>query len=839
MSVQEYTRSEFKKVMRSDTGKRGKWRGKTAVVPTAQAEKEDEKRRLHDLHQHPKSVQDAIFYTNMLENGICEIEPGIYSASMRISDINYQSLPRQERTNIFLSYCELLNSIEADTLQVTIVKKQIDDVDFQRNILYPVDPAENDDLDEYREIVNGVLKQKALMATNHLNVEKYLTFTVDANSPQAAAAQLATMEAQAAQQLRRINSQAVTQNGQQRLSLLYDLLQPNNEDPFAFEYEQLLGNSLHTKDSIAPDSLVFSDDTFRLGNSFSQVLYVSEMQSSTNDRFLKNLCDLPFQVAISVFYKGVDQGAAREFVKTKLMFMQGEADKVRDRVSARSQRNVVLTEQELVRYIPRELQSQIRGAEKFLKDLDENSQRMFMVTFVIMVTADSQEELETNIYAVRQEANKNGLRLRPLALQQKEGLNSVLPLGKNFTRIERTMTTASAAIFIPFACQEVMDHAGVFWGTNVQSGNLVLYNRYLRNAPSIIVLGQPGGGKSFLIKLSCFLLELLRHPTDEFMIIDLDGEYTDLIHAVGGQVITLSENDQERMNPFDLSAYYGDINSDESPLAFKSAFLHTLLESLIGGLQGFDQAEFAMIDRVIRMTYLPLLRTAAWDKMKSEQTPTFLDFLKNLRLQPEEVAQRLALELEPYVDGSFSIFSGQTTVNLGNRVVCFNLRRLPQQMKTSGLLVALDQVWNRLSYNWGRGIRTHFILEEVQSLLRDTSAISRYFEDLWTRSRKRGMVLTAATQNVALLLQSAVGQNILLNSDTQILLKQSAVDAAWLAEHLGISDEQISYILNASAGDGILKFDESVVQFSGSFPRGNKIYDLITTNPNDGYRSKK
>ena len=78
---------------------------------------------------------------------------------------------------------------------------------------------------------------------------------------------------------------------------------------------------------------------------------------------------------------------------------------------------------------------------------------MFLVTFLIVNTADSQRQLDNNIFQASSIAQKHNCQLVRLDFQQEEGLMSSLPLGYNQIEIQRTLTTSSVAIFIPFTTQ--------------------------------------------------------------------------------------------------------------------------------------------------------------------------------------------------------------------------------------------------------------------------------------------------------------------------------------------------------------------------------------------------
>ena len=86
---------------------------------------------------------------------------------------------------------------------------------------------------------------------------------------------------------------------------------------------------------------------------------------------------------------------------------------------------------------------------------------------------------------------------------------------------------------------------------------------------------------------------------------------------------------------------------------------------------------------------------------------------------------------------------------------------------------------------------------------------------------------TAITQNVEYLLDSVQASTMLSNSEFVVMLNQAASDRGQLAKLLNISNEQMSYITNADAGCGLIKYGSALVPFINRFPQNTKLYQLI------------
>ena len=167
-----------------------------------------------------------------------------------------------------------------------------------------------------------------------------------------------------------------------------------------------------------------------------------------------------------------------------------------------------------------------------------------------------------------------------------------------------------------------------------------------------------------------------------------------------------------------------------------------------------------------------------------------------------------------------------------NRLICYDILELGEQLMTIGMLVILDSILNRVTRNREAGKQTFIFIDEIYLLfLHEYSA--QFLSRLWKRVRKYGAYCTGITQNVEEVLQSQTARTMLSNSAFLVMLNQAATDRAELAKLLNISETQMGHVTNAEAGHGLLKIGGSIVPFANEFPRGGDLYRLWSTNPND------
>jgi type IV secretory pathway VirB4 component len=359
----------------------------------------------------------------------------------------------------------------------------------------------------------------------------------------------------------------------------------------------------------------------------------------------------------------------------------------------------------------------------------------------------------------------------------------------------------------------------MYYGQNALSRNLIFFTRYSLKAPNGVILGTPGSGKSFAAKQEMITV-LLNDPNAEVLIIDPEREYTMIAAELGGEIVHISAGSKNHVNPMDCTMDYAD---DEEPLQLKAEFILTICELLIGGRAGLSGAAKSIISRACKICY-----TSYFANPGINQPPTLRDFYNAVKKQPEPEAQSLALDLELYIEGTLSVFANRTNVDTRKRLVVYDVRDLGKQLRTFGMIVVLDQIWNKITLNRAIGKRTWIYIDEIQ-LLFSNEYSAQYFFELWSRARKWGAIPTGITQNVETLLLSDLARRMLSNSDFIMMLNQAPPDRAELAGLLNMSNRQLSFITNSEPGQGLLFAGKSIIPFINKFPVDTALYRMMTT----------
>ena len=770
--------------------------------------------RANKADKKEKSAQDSIPYERMWADGICRTINNHYTKTIQFQDINYQLSQNEDKTAIFEGWCDFLNYFDSSIeFQLSFLNLAASQETFAQSINIPL---QNDDFDSIRSEYSDMLQNQLARGNNGLIKTKYLTFGIEADSVNAAKPRLERIETDILNNFKRLGVSAESLDGKKRLEQLHSIFHMDEQIPFRFEWDWLVSSGLSTKDFIAPSYFEFkTGKKFRMGKTVGAVSFVQILAPELNDRMLADFLDMESSIIVSLHIRSVDQVKAIKTIKRKITDL--------DRAKIEEQKKAVRSGYDMD-IIPSDLATYGNEAKKLLQDLQSRNERMFLVTFLVMNTADNMRKLDNNIFQASSIAQKHNCQLTRLDFQQEEGLVSCLPLGINQIEIQRGLTTSSTAIFIPFTTQELFQKGkeSLYYGLNALSNNLIMVDRKLLKNPNGLILGTPGSGKSFSAKreiANSFLL-----TNDDVIVSDPESEYSPLVKRLHGQVIKISPTSRDFVNPMDLNLDYSD---DESPLSLKSDFILSLCELIIGGKEGLQPVEKTIIDRCVRMVYKDYLSNPIPENM-----PILEDLYDLLRSQEEKEAQYIATALEIYVTGSLNVFNHRTNVNIDNRIVCYDIKELGKQLKKIGMLVVQDQVWNRVTINRAAHKSTRYYIDEMHLLLKEEQTAA-YTVEIWKRFRKWGGIPTGITQNVKDLLSSREVENIFENSDFVYMLNQAGGDRQILAKQLGISPHQLSYVTHSSEGEGLLFYGSVILPFVDRFPKNTELYRIMTTKPSE------
>ena len=746
----------------------------------------------------------------MYPDGICRVTDTHYTKTIQFQDINYQLAQNEDKTAIFDGWCDFLNYFDSSVqFQLTFVNLSTTEENVAQQINIPL---RGDDFDNIRAEYTQMLRSQVSKGKNGLTKTKYLTFGIDADNIHTAKSRLDRIENDLLNNFKRLGVSAEGLNGVEYLRVLHGILNIDEKVPFSFSWDWLAPSGLSTKDFIAPSSFEFkTGKQFRMGKKLCAVSFLNILAPELNDRILADFLDMESNLVVSMHIQSVDQTKAIKNIKRKITDL--------DKSKIEEQKKAVRAGYDMD-IIPSDLATYGAEAKKLLQDLQSRNERMFLFTFIILNTADTQRQLKNNVFQASSIAQKHNCSLVRLDFQQEEGCMSCLPLGQNLVGIQRGLTSSSAAIFVPFTTQELFQtgEGTLYYGTNALSGNIIMVDRKRQKNPNGIILGTPGSGKSFSAKRE--ISNVFFVTDDDIIVCDPESEYGALVNRLHGQVIRISPTSTDYINPMDLNLDYSD---DENPLSLKSDFILSLCELIVGGKEGLQPIEKTIIDRCVRLVYRNYLNDPTPENM-----PILEDLYNELRKQEEKEAQYLATALEIYVTGSLNVFNHRSNIDINNRIVSFDIKELGKQLKKIGMLVVQDAVWNRVTINREEHKSTWYYIDEMHLLLKEEQTAA-YTVEIWKRFRKWGGIPTGITQNVKDLLSSREVENIFENSDFVYMLNQAAGDRQILAKQLNISPYQLSYVTHSGEGEGLLFYGSTIIPFVDHFPKNTELYGIMTT----------
>ena len=760
-----------------------------------------------ERYKVPRRVQDVIPISCIWNDGIFRVG-NKFAKSFKFTDINYMVASREDKEHMFLTYSELLNSLDSGaTTKITIYNHRMNEADFEGTSLMPM---QGDWRDEYRAEYNHMLLDKAMNAEGVMQ-EKFITISIAKKTVEEARAYFARISADLQAHFAALGSKCVELSASDRLRVLHDFYRSGEENFFTFNARDMMKKGHDFRDYICPDSIEKYSDYLKIGERYARVIYLKDYASYIKDSMVSELTELNRNMMLSIDVIPIPTDEAVREVENRLLGVETNITNWQRRQNSNNNFSAV---------VPYDMEQQRKESKEFLDDLTTRDQRMMFAVITMGHTAETKEQLDSDTEAILSTARKHMCQMATLKYQQFDGLNTVLPIGVRKINAFRTLTTESLAVFMPFKVQEIMDKGGIYYGQNAISNNLILCNKANLLNQSAWLLGVPGSGKSFCAK--GIMVPTILNSDDEILICDPEGEYAPMVEALMGDecaVIRVAAGGKDRLNAMYMVEGYG----ENDPIIVKSQFIMSLIEQIDS--KGVGPQQKSIIDRCTRAVYR--------DAEQSGIVPTLSTLRDKLMQQPEPEAKQIALSMELFTTGSLDIFGQHSTVDLDKRVVVFDIHGLGAQLKPTGLLVITDTILNRVTLNWKRGKRTHVFIDEFHVVFENEFSAS-FFNSAWRQFRKRNAYPTAITQNVEYLLDSVQASTMLSNSEFVVMLNQAASDREKLAKLLNISNEQLSYITNADAGCGLIKYGSALVPFINRFPKDTKLYSLMTTRPGEG-----
>lgn len=800
------------------------------------------------------SVQDVCSVVSIDESGIFELPDKRFSKLYTLSDINFAGVTDEEQKSIIINFSKVLKAIPC-RFSYAVANEYVDERQFHEKLLYRY---HKNKYDELTRNYNRIIADKVKDAKQGLYQTIYLTLTITAEDMADAKSTFRSMESAIRSAFVGIGVNGIQGSVMksvgidERMQLLFNLTHAGLSSRYKFSFEDEIAARHDWLNILSPASLCFENEKFTMNGQVGKVFFVEEYPKSLESDIIAALTKINCTNYVAVNSELLDISGFKQEIARKYMAvgMKIENEKQRNRNN-----NDYLADASA------KLLNEKEKLDEFSKQLDTDDDHYFNTTMLVLVLAKDDAELAMIEEKLMNAASLKSIKLKSCFGKQKEGLNSVLPLGiQEFKRVTN-LSSSCLAMLMPFKTQELNDEEGVYYGINQLSQNVIKANKKSLKNHNGLFLGQSGSGKSVFAK-SEILSMFLNFPDDQIIIVAPQNEYSEIAAVADGTVISFDSSKEFFINPMDVNFDGVDYGKLREIIADKADFILTLLSSCLK--RDMSAEEQGIVDSVIEKVYsdnyamrkrlngigkedaefeIPaymrndcVINLKATELSNEEQiraySPTLQDVYQGLLDEGSPVAVHLAAAMEIFVNGSLNLFNHRTNVDLGNRFIVFDLSGLKENIRVTAMLIMMETVRSSIKENSQKNRWTHLYIDEFHELLA-VEQVAAFVLKLWKEIRKMSGILNGITQNMSDLLNNENGgklQAILSNTEYFALLSQSTLDKNKLMEFLpNISPAMFNFVDNADSGTGLLKMGSICVPFDMRMSKESEIYKLVNT----------
>ena len=538
------------------------------------------------------------------------------------------------------------------------------------------------------------------------------------------------------------------------------------------------------RDLIAPSSLEFHSDHFRLGTKYGRTLYIYGYPRQIYTGWLSSVINMDEVLDVSMFLYPVDTQVVMQNLRKKVTQLEATMSINQEKGKTRDPG----------------LEAALQDAEELRDELQVGSEKFFRYGLYITLYADNLDELTFVQNKIETMFGQQLVFSKVASSQQEQGLNSTVPQLMDQLQIRRNMNTGAISTSFPFTSADLTQEKGILYGINMHNNGLVIFDRFSLENANMVVFAKSGAGKSFTVKLEAVRSMM---TGSDILIIDPENEYQKLSDAVGGSYIRLSLNSDVRINPFDLPRIIDTEEADDA-LRANLVTLHGLLRLMLGGATAkntdvtLTPEEEADLDQALIDTYARLGITS--DPLTHNSVPPTMSDLYDTLLHMGGTGPNLAQRLRKYTTGTFAgIFSQQSNIDINNSMVVFNIRDLEDELRPVAMYIVLSHIWN---ITRSKRRKRMLIVDEAWQLMKYEDSANFLFS-LAKRARKYYLGITTITQDVEDFMSSKMGRAIVANSSMQLLLKQSPSAVDVLSDVFKLTEEEKKRLANFPVGQGL------------------------------------
>ena len=682
-----------------------------------------------------KEIKNSLIVTKNKKLAVLKVEP-----------INFSIKPEGEQEAIILSFQKFLNSLDFP-IQLLMTTETLNLEEYLNNLRNNLDESKVKVFSEYKEHIKKIIKDNSVMNRNF-----YLIIPETSN-----------IDIQVKICEDRLNGMNL------KTSRLNDL-----------ELESIFKKICNTNKELLPKKIENAVDFLTIDNKLlTRVIYAHGYPRIVEAGFLDRIVSCSGNFDLSMHIEPYP-------LESTIVNINKELQKQRaDLYSAKMKGQVNPS-----------LEIKYEDTQKTLENLQKGKEKLFNISFYINCKGHNKDELELLTKKIESELNALLIIPKQAMFRMIQGFKSCLPLCENVLRMKRNLTTPPLSAFFPFTSSFFKyDKTGIWFGLNKNKIPIIRDIFKLSNANGIC-LATSGSGKSYMAKL--FISRYLLNGA-KVMVVDPQGEYSNLVKMFNGQRIDLSRTSGTMINPLDLMGH----DYPEKRLA-----LMDLMPVMLGEL---TEPQKSFIDRALTDAYERKGIYMEDEKTWNKEPPILRDVLDCLIAMEKDAItlerttiRSLMNRLDIYVNGVFSFINKQTKINFNNRFVCFDIGNLPKQVKPVIMFLVLDYVYMKMRRDLERKL---LVIDEAWALLSRTEDASYIFEIVKT-CRKFNLGLFLINQEVEGMLESEAGRSVLANTSYTLLLRQKPAVIEDIQKTFHLSNTEKVNLLTANVGEGLLLMED-------------------------------
>lgn len=532
-------------------------------------------------------------------------------------------------------------------------------------------------------------------------------------------------------------------------------------------------------------------DCLCIDGTYIRTLYISGYPFMASSDWMDSLINFNHDIDISYHLHEVDARSALPKLNRKITELE-------------STRRAMMREG---RIVGSEIIDPLESAIDLRDKIQRGQEKLFQMAIYMAIRSVSKEELDKTTKLLEANLSARLFYSKVARYQQLEALQSILPRAEDQLAQKRNLDSSSAALSFPFMSSELVQESGILYGINKSNSSLIILDRFSLHNANSITFAQSGAGKSYATKVE--ILRQLMQGT-RVIVIDPEREYKRLTDSVEGTYIKLSAKSKQKINPFDLATTYHEIED-------LSEHAQDLMDVISLMAEGLTAREKAATDKAIIKVY----------RQTKKQQPLLEDLYAELR----KLGQlKLCEKLEKYISGSLAdVFNAQTNVKLDNRLVIFDIKDLPENLRQIMMLIISNFVKNQVM---AKPEKRLLVIDEGWILLQHEES-ARFVAGLVRRARKYYLGVSIISQQANDFLKSEYGRAIASQSALRILMRQDTTTIKGVVNEFNLSEYEQSFLLTCERGDALLIADQNHVAVK--IVAADKEHPLITTDPQELY----